>query len=168
MEFNNISHPSEALMGELIKEAWYEEEGILAAVIDPQGNIIAKGGTTIWTDHDPTAHAEINAIRAACKALQTDKLPGHWLYSTFEPCPLCASAIIWAGFEGVVYANNPDYRGKQDNWSFIKCRDVLKAGSYIHEVELIEDFLLDEMKDYFLVGWGQHRAFWLNRQNASN
>jgi len=146
-----ISHPNEMIMRELIREAWDDEKGIVAAVIDPQGNIIAKDEATIWTDHDPTAHAEINAIRTACKKLKKDKLPGYWLYSTFEPCPLCASAIVWAGFEGVVFANNPDFRGRQDNWSFIKCRDVIKAGSYISEVKLIENFLLDEIKDFFLV-----------------
>ena len=147
-----VSHPSEAIMRELIKEAWEDEKGIVAAVVDPQGNIIAKDEATVWAAHDPTAHAEINAIRTACKELKAYKLPkGYWLYSTFEPCPLCASAIIWAGFEGVVYANNPDYKGRQDNWSFIKCRDVIKAGSYICEVKLVEDFLIDEMKDYFLV-----------------
>ena len=143
-------HPSETIMRELIREAW-DDKGIVAAVIDPAGRIIAKGEVTIWADNDPTAHAEINAIRAACKKRKTDKLQGHWLYSTFEPCPLCASAIIWAGFEGVVYANNPDHRGRQENWSFIKCRDVIKAGGYISEVKLVEDFLLDEIKEYFLV-----------------
>ena len=50
-----------------------------------------------------------------------------------------------------MYANNPDFKGRQENWSFIKCRDVIKAGSYISEVKVIEDFLLDEIKDYFLV-----------------
>jgi len=146
-----ISHPDEAIMRKLIQEAWNDEKGIVAAVIDPKGNIIASGEATIGEEHDPTAHAEINAIRQACKKLQTDKLPGYWLYSTFEPCPLCASAIVWTGFEGVVYANNPTYRGRQENWSFIKCRDVIEAGRYISEVKVIEDFLIDEMKAYFLV-----------------
>jgi len=100
-----ILHPNEMIMRELIQEAWRDEKGIVAAVIDPEGNIIAKDEATIWADHDPTAHAEINPIRAACKKLKTDNLSGYWLYSTFEPCPLCSSAIIWADFEGVVYAN---------------------------------------------------------------
>jgi len=145
-----ILHPNEEIMRELIRDAW-NDKGIVAAVIDPSGRIIAQDEATIWDDHDPTAHAEINAIRIACKKMKTDKLPGHWLYSTFEPCPLCASAIIWTGFEGVVYANNPDFKGRQENWSFIKCRDVIKAGSYISEVKVVEDFLIDEIKDYFLV-----------------
>ena len=147
---SKISHPSESIMRELIHDAW-NDKGIVAAVIDPDGNIVAQDEATIWDDHDPTAHAEINAIRKACKKLKTDKLPGYWLYSTFEPCPLCASAIIWTGFEGIVYANNPDNRGRQENWSFIKCRDVIKAGSYISQVKLVEDFLIDEIKDYFLI-----------------
>ena len=112
-------HPSEKIMQELIRDAW-DDKGIVAAVIDPAGCIVAKAEATIWTDHDPTAHAEINAIRSACKKLKTDKLPGFWLYSTFEPYPLCASAIIWTGLEGVVYANNPDYKGRQKNWSLLQ------------------------------------------------
>jgi len=145
-----MTHPSEAIMRELIRDAW-DDKGIVAAVVDPQGNIIAQDEATIWSDHDPTAHAEINVIRAACKKLKVHQLPkGYWLYSTFEPCPLCSAAIVWAGFEGVVYANNPDFRGKEENWSFIKCRDVIKAGNYIGEVQLVEDFLIDEIKDYFV------------------
>jgi len=145
-----ILHPNEDIMRKLIRDAW-NDKGIVAAVIDPSGRIIAQGEATIWEDYDPTAHAEINVIRLACKELKTDKLPGYWLYSTFEPCPLCASAIIWTGFEGVVYANNPDFMGRQENWSFIKCRDVIKAGSYISDVIVVEDFLIDEIKDYFLI-----------------
>lgn len=142
-------HPYEKIMRELIKDQW-TEDSIFSAVIDTEGNIVSKGKTTISDEHDPTAHAEINAIRNACKKLEVDILPkGYWLYSTFEPCPLCASAIVWAGFEGVVYANNPDYRGNEVDWSFIKCRDVLKSGKYINDVELIEDFLIDEIKAYF-------------------
>jgi len=147
---SDITHPNEAIMRELIREAW-DDKGIVAAVIDPAGQIVAKGEATIWRDHDPTAHAEINAIRSACAKLKTDKLPGYWLYSTFEPCPLCASAIVWTGFEGVVYANNPEYKGRQENWSFIKCKDVIKAGSYISKIKVVDNFLIDEIKDYFLV-----------------
>ncbi len=146
---SSIKHPSQDIMRELIKDQW-TKDSIFAAVIDAEGNIVSKGRTTVQDDYDPTAHAEINAIRSACKQLKVGVLPkGYWLYSTFEPCPLCAAAIIWAGFEGVVYANNPDHRGKEINWSFIKCSDVLQSGKYINDVALVEDFLIDEIKDYF-------------------
>jgi len=56
---------------------------------------------------------------------------------------------LWAGMDGIVYANNPDHRGKEENWSFLSCEEVLRAGSYIHQTMLVKDFLLEEIKDYF-------------------
>lgn len=50
-----------------------------------------------------------------------------------------------------MYANNPTYRGKEDNWSFLSCQEVLKAGKYLHKVQLVKDFMLEEIKDYFLL-----------------
>lgn len=145
-----MQHPSEKIMRELIQDQW-TRDSIFAAVVAPDGHIVAKGHTTVGPDGDPTAHAEVNAIRAACKQLGCCQFPpGYWLYTTFEPCPMCASAIIWAGLDGVVYANNPTYRGHEENWSFLSCRDVLQAGGYIHPVALVEDFLIDEIKAYFL------------------
>ena len=143
-------HPDSSIMRELINDQW-TKDSIYAAVIDPEGHIVSKGITSVWKDNDPTAHAEINAIRSACCKLKCNQFPpGYWLYTTFEPCPMCASAIIWAGLDGVVYANNPEYRGKEENWSFLSCKDVLQAGKYIHEVNLVENFLIDEIKAYFL------------------
>ena len=145
-----MKHPSESVMRELIQDQW-ANDSIYAAVVDVEGNIVAKGCTTVDRDSDPTAHAEVNAIRLACKKLGCSRLPaGYWLYSTFEPCPLCSAASIWAGIEGIVYANNPTYRGREDNWSFISCEKMLDAGKYLSEVKLHEDFLIDEIKDYFL------------------
>jgi tRNA(Arg) A34 adenosine deaminase TadA len=143
-------HPNPDIMRELISDQW-TKDSIYAAVIDPEGHIVSKGSTTVWKDNDPTCHAEINAIRSACRELGCNQFPaGYWLYTTFEPCPMCASAIIWAGLDGVVYANNPEYRGKEENWSFLSCKDVLIAGKYIHDVNLIENYLIDEIKAYFL------------------
>ena len=142
-------HPSEEIMRELIQDQW-TKDSIYAAVIDPDGRIIAKGHTTVNDEKDPTAHAEINAIREACKKFNCSRFDkGYWLYTTFEPCPLCSSAVIWAGIDGVVYANNPEYRGKEDNWSFVSCKNMLAKGKYLHQTELIENFLIDEIKDYF-------------------
>ncbi|WP_242542378.1 nucleoside deaminase [Enterococcus sp. DIV1298c] len=142
-------HPQESIMSKLI-QLQKQEHSIIAAVIDNKNMIVSIGKTTVFIDNDPTSHAEVNAVRQACKQLNTHRLPqGYWLYSTFEPCPLCSSAIIWAGIDGVVYSNNPAYRGKEQNWSFISCEEVLQKGSYIHDVSLIKDFMIDEIKDYF-------------------
>ena len=143
-------HPNESIMRELIEDQW-TKDSIFAAIVDPNGNIVAKGSTTVGQDYDPTAHAEINAIRSACSKLECGKLPsGYWLYTTFEPCPMCASAAIWAGIDGIVYANNPKYRGHEDNWSFVTCEEILTAGSYIQKTKLIKDFMIDDIKAYFL------------------
>lgn len=142
-------HPNEEIMRQLIHQQWHEHS-ICAGVVTSTGEMIAIGQTTVDKDCDPTAHAEINAIRQACRKLKVSRLPSsYWLYSTFEPCPLCTSAAIWAGVEGIVYANNPDFRGKLDNWSFITCEEVLEKGKDIHEVKLVKDFLIDEIKGYF-------------------
>ncbi|OTN90420.1 hypothetical protein A5819_002920 [Enterococcus sp. 7E2_DIV0204] len=142
-------HPSAKIMTELIQKQW-TKHSIYAAVINEKAEIISIGRTTVTEENDPTAHAEVNAIRQACKFLETDNLPsGYWLYSTFEPCPLCSAAAIWSGIDGIVYANDPRFRGKLPDWSFIKCRTMLEQGSAIHQVELIENFMLDEIKDYF-------------------
>ena len=144
-----MKHPDKNIMRELIHDQW-TKHSIYAAVVDEAGQIIAKGRTTVGQDNDPTAHAEVNAIREACRRLGVSQLPdGCWLYSTFEPCPLCASAALWAGIDGIVYANNPDHRGKEENWSFLSCEEVLRAGSYLHQTRLVKDFLLEEIKDYF-------------------
>ena len=149
LERGVMLNPSEEIMRELIHDQ-RTKDSIYAAVVSPEGEIIAKGHTTVNKDNDPSAHAEINAIREACKMLGLSRLgKGYWLYTTFEPCPLCSSAIIWAGIDGVVYANNPGYRGKEDNWSFIPCREMLQRGKYLHQVKLVENFLIDEIKDYF-------------------
>jgi len=62
------------IIHKLIREAWDGQKGIVVAVIDPEGNVISKDEATVWEEHDPTAHAEVKPIRAACKALKTFKL----------------------------------------------------------------------------------------------
>ena len=91
------------------------QEGI-AAGQSPFGSAIVHGGeivaathNTVWRDSDPTAHAEVNCIRAAALALKTIFLNGCTLYSTTEPCPMCLAAIHWAKIDRVVFgATIPD------------------------------------------------------------
>jgi guanine deaminase len=67
--------------------------------------VVAVSSNSVTTDNDPTAHAEVNAIRAACRRLGTFSLSGHTLYTSCEPCPMCLGAIYWARLDRVCYAN---------------------------------------------------------------
>lgn len=80
--------------------------GPFGAVIVKDGEIISIASNTVLQDNDPTAHAEVNAIRKACKKLGTYDLTGCELYATGYPCPMCLSAIIWANIKKVYYCNN--------------------------------------------------------------
>jgi tRNA(Arg) A34 adenosine deaminase TadA len=77
--------------------------GPFGAVIVRDGRIVGEGVNTVTTMHDPTAHAEVNAIRAAAKALGTFSLAGCQLYSSCEPCPMCLAAAYWARIDGLYY-----------------------------------------------------------------
>ena len=79
--------------------------GPFGAVVVKDGNIIAACANTVTLDHDPTAHAEVNAIRAACRILQTHQLTGCEIYCSCEPCPMCLGAIYWARPASVYYAS---------------------------------------------------------------
>jgi len=72
-------------------------------VDDTTGKVVASGGSTVGLTHDPTSHAEINCIRAACQQLGSDDLYGHTLYSTLEPCHMCLSAAAWARIQTIIF-----------------------------------------------------------------
>jgi len=78
--------------------------GPFAALVVKDGSIIATGANSVTATNDPTAHAEIVAIRAACRILGAFQLAGCDLYSTCEPCPMCLGAIYWARPARVFYA----------------------------------------------------------------
>ena len=78
--------------------------GPFGAVIVRDGEVIAEGQNRVTALLDPTAHAEVVAIRAACLAVQDFALPGAVLYTSCEPCPLCLSAALWARLDRVVFA----------------------------------------------------------------
>ncbi len=82
--------------------------GPFGAVVVHQGNIIAEGSNQVTNDLDPTAHAEVQAIRGACQALGRFSLEGCTIYTSCEPCPMCLGAIYWARLDRIVYANNRD------------------------------------------------------------
>src|SRR5580704_12282594 len=79
--------------------------GPFAAVIVKDGEILAEGTNLVTATSDPTAHAEVVAIREACRKLGAFQLSGCEIYTTCEPCPMCLGAIYWARPERVVYAS---------------------------------------------------------------
>lgn len=80
--------------------------GPFGAVIARDGEIVATGVNRVTASHDPTAHAEVNAIREACRRLGTFDLSGCEIYSSCEPCPMCLGAIYWAHIGKLYYGNN--------------------------------------------------------------
>ncbi len=77
--------------------------GPFGAVIVRDGEIVGEGVNTVTASHDPTAHGEVNAIRAAAKALGTFALAGCELYTSCEPCPMCLAATYWARIDAIFY-----------------------------------------------------------------
>jgi len=87
-----------------------EEVPIGAVVVSPDGHIVSAAGNRTREFHDPTAHAEMLAIRDACATLGSERLTGHDLYVTLEPCPMCAAAISFARIRRLYFAA-PDPKG---------------------------------------------------------
>lgn len=82
--------------------------GPFGAVIVKDGKVVGSGNNHVIANNDPTAHAEIMAIRNACQTLNTFDLSGCELYTSCYPCPMCLSAIIWANIKTVYYGNTKE------------------------------------------------------------
>lgn len=110
-KFNALTTVDEMFMdmaAELAEVNVSEGGGPFGAVIVLDGTIIATGVNSVTRDNDPTAHAEVNAIRNACAALGTFKLDQCVVYSSCEPCPMCLSALYWAGVKRIYYGNTKE------------------------------------------------------------
>ena len=99
------------------------------AAIVRDGKIVAEAHNTVWADSDPTAHAEVNALRLAAKGLGTIDLAGCVLYSTCEPCPMCLAAIHWAKVDRVAFgASIPDAASAGFSELTIRAREMVDRG----------------------------------------
>ena len=115
------------------------------AIIVKNGQVIAKAHNTVVPDCDATAHAEVNAIRLAGKALGTFDLTGAVLYSSCEPCPMCLNAIKWANIQHVYFA------ATRDNADAIGFRDrVFYEEDNIELTQIAMPMAAQVMQDWYL------------------
>jgi guanine deaminase len=91
-------------IAEAVRGAQAGQGGPFGAVVVKDGAVIARAANAVVATNDPTAHAEVQAIRAACAALGTFQLDGCDIYASCEPCPMCLGAILWARPRAVYYA----------------------------------------------------------------
>jgi guanine deaminase len=91
-------------IAEAVRGAQAGQGGPFGAVIVKDGMVIARAANAVVANNDPTAHAEVQAIRAACAALGTFQLDGCDIYASCEPCPMCLGAILWARPRAIYYA----------------------------------------------------------------
>lgn len=137
----------DAALAEARAAAQRGEVPVGAVVVSPKGGIVARAGNRTRELSDPTAHAEILALRAACGAARSERLPGHALYVTLEPCAMCATAIANARIARLYYgAADPKSGGVAQGarvFSHPQCHHVpeLYDGISADEAEqLLKDF----------------------------
>lgn len=105
----NITEQDRSMMREAIRladESVRRGGGPFGAVVVKDGKIVAGRSNSVTIDNDCTAHAEVNAIREACRRLGTFDLSGCTIYTSCEPCPMCLGAIYWAHIDRIFYAND--------------------------------------------------------------
>ena len=135
----------EQWMGEalaLAREALKYEEVPVGAVVVKDGVVIGQGFNTVIMDQDPTAHAEIKALRAAARHVGNYRLPGCDLYVTLEPCPMCAGALVNARLKTVVFGARDPKAGAGGSLF-----QVLKNPLLNHQCDILEGIGAEESVD---------------------
>lgn len=135
---------------ELASENIDNDGGPFGAVIVNDGKVVATGCNRVTANNDPTAHAEVNAIRAACRKRKNFKLEDCVIYSSCEPCPMCLSAIYWAGISKIYYANNKHYAaaiGFDDNFIYEEIAKPYELRS-IPIVHVDDEHAMDHFKKW--------------------
>ncbi len=139
-----MKHPNKKIMQKAIDIA--RKKRVVVSIIVKGDKIIAQAVNTVYQKKQPFRHGEINAIEKACKKLKSFDLSNCWLYTTYEPCPMCASACVWARLKGVIYGANMKDRNKNYTQRIlIPCKKVLKQGT--PKLRLHENFMRKECKD---------------------
>jgi tRNA(adenine34) deaminase len=125
-----------------------EEIPVGAVIVSPEGKIIGKGRNQIIKLNDPTAHAEILAIREACKNLGNFRLLGCKIYVTLEPCPMCAYALVLARIEELIFATSDEKTGACGS-----IYNLVQDLRFNHRIKIREGLLKEEaqnlLKEFF-------------------
>ncbi len=124
---------------QLAQQAFYAQEVPVGAVITLNGEVLARAYNQKERTNDPTAHAEILAIREACAKLNSWHLDGATMYVTLEPCPMCAYAAIQARLKKLVFGARDPKAGAAGS-----VINIFEKKLFNHEVEIVGDVLTDE------------------------
>jgi guanine deaminase len=118
------------------------------AVIVKDNEVMAVAHNTVRRDNDPSAHAEINVIRSLTAKLKNPSLEGYSIYTTGEPCPMCATACVWSGLSEIVYgASIQDLISLNQSQIHISCEEII-AKSF-RKIKVTKDLLKIECLELF-------------------
>lgn len=118
------------------------------AVIVKDNVVIAKGHNTVRQHSDPSAHAEINVIRSLTTKIKNPSLKGYILYTTGEPCPMCATACVWTGISEIVFgASIQDLIEANQNQIDISCEEIIAKG--FRDIKVTKGVLKAECLELF-------------------
>ena len=143
---------------ETARDSQTQGDYAIGAVVVKDGKIIARGNNRSRVDSDPTQHSEMVAIRAAAKLIGSRPIPGCVLYTTHEPCPMCAAAVVWAKMDGAVSGatieDMAEYHDKnqESEWTWrtihISAAEVFAKASP-NKPQIVENFMREECKALF-------------------
>lgn len=125
--------------------------GPFGAVVVKDGKVVSVASNSVLSTNDPTAHAEINAIREACKVLGTYDLTGCELYATGYPCPMCLGAIIWANIKKVYVSGRPEDAEKigfRDDFIYRFIKDDMQDSNVLEIVQMDSDPAIELYTEY--------------------
>ncbi len=125
-----------------------EGDAPYGAVIVKDNEVVAVAHNTVTRDNDPSAHAEINAIRSLTAKLKNPSLEGYSIYTTGEPCPMCATACVWSGLSEIVYgASIQDLITVNQSQINISCEEVIDKS--FRKIKVTKDVLKNECLELF-------------------
>ncbi len=130
----------------LARETYQIGGHAIAAAVVKDGILVVADITTVKRDSDSTCHAEMNALRQAMKKLDSRTLVDCYLYTTYEPCPMCTSAAIWAKMKGIIYGASHEDSNQNYPWRvLIPAQEVIDRSE--PKLELYPDFMRFECRE---------------------